>query len=76
MIAFEQMYSKVMIDEGFHVDVKSIVDGGCQYTPHGFPMSGQSQFSQNDVRMAARNYESLPNDVLVKLKKQHKSDGD
>ena len=31
MEAFEKIYSKVVIDESFHVDVESIFSGSCIY---------------------------------------------
>lgn len=76
MIAFEKIYTKVEIDESFHVDNDSIVNGGCQYEPKVIPMTGSGEFSQDDLRMAARNFGKLPEDVIEKLKKQHKNDGD
>ena len=76
MTAFEKIYSKVEIDENFHVDVESIVNGGCQYKPKVVPMVSSGRFSQSDLRMAARNFGNLPEDVIEKLKKQHRDDGD
>ena len=76
MTVFEAIYSKVEIDENFHVDVDSIVRGGCQYKPKVVSVASSGRFSQNDLRMAARNFGNLPADVIDKLKKQHKDDGD
>lgn len=76
MNAFEKIYSKVEIDEDFHVDVDSIVNGGCRYEPKVIPMTNTGSVSQDDLRMAARNFGKLPEEVIEKLKKQHKDDGD
>ncbi len=76
MKAFESIYSRVEIDESFHVDVDKIVNGGCQYKTNVVPMTSTRRFSQNDLRLAARNFGNLPEDVIEKLKKQHKNDGD
>ena len=76
MTAFEIIYSKVEVDENFHVDVDSIVKGGCQYKPKVVSVASSGRSTQNDLRMAARNFGNLPADVIEKLKKQHKDDGD
>ena len=76
MTAFEKLYSKIEVDENFHVDVDSIVNGGCHYKPKVVSMASSGRFTQNDLRMAARNFGNLPADVIEKLKKQHKDDGD
>ena len=76
MNAFERIYSKVEVDESFHIDVDRIVNEGCQYKTREAPMTSTGRFSQNDLRMAARNFGNLPEDVIEKLKKQHKYDGD
>ena len=77
MSAFEKIYSKVEIDESFHVDVESIVNGTCHYKPKVNPISsGKSKMSQYDLRAAARNSEGMPKEVIDKLKKQHQDDGD
>lgn len=76
MNAFGKIYSKVEIDERFHVDVDSIVSGGCRYEPKVLPMTNTGCVPQDDLRMAARNFGKLPEDVIDKLKKQHKDDGD
>lgn len=82
MNAFERIYSKVEVDEAFHVDVGRIVNESCQYKDgcqdktRLVPMASTGKFTQNDLRMAARNFGNLPEDVIEKLKKQHKDDGD
>lgn len=76
MNAFEKIYSKVEIDEDFHVDVDSIVNGGCRYEPKVIKMTNTGSVSQDDLRMAARNFGKLPEEVIEKMKKQHKDDGD
>lgn len=76
MTAFERIYSTVEIDESFHVDVDSIINGTCHYKPKAVKMSSTNSVSQTDLRMAARNFGQLPEDVVEKLKKQHKDDGD
>lgn len=75
MNAFEKIYSKVEVDESFHVDVDRIVNEGCHYKTRVVPMTSTGKFSQDDLRMAARNFGNLPEDVIEKLKKQHKDDG-
>lgn len=76
MEAFVKIYSKVEIDENFHVDVDSIVNGGCRYQPKVISMTNANRVSQDDLRMAARNFGKLPEEVIDKLKKQHKDNGD
>ena len=76
MTAFERIYSKVEIDESFHVDADSIINGNCHYKPKVVQMSSTNSVSQADLRMAARNFGKLPEDVVEKLKQQHKDDGD
>ena len=76
MTAFERIYSKVEIDESFHVDVDSIIKGTCHYQPKVVQMNSTNSVSQSDLRMAARNFGELPDNVVEKLKKQHKDDGD
>lgn len=76
MTAFEKIYSKIEVDDGFHVDVDSIVKGGCQYEPKVISLANTGDFSQEDLRMAARNYGKLPAEVIEKIKTQHKDDGD
>ena len=76
MTAFEKIYSNVEIDENFQVDVDSIVNGGCHYKPKVVSMTSSGRLAQNDLRLAARNFDNLPADVIEKLKEQHKNDGD
>ena len=71
MIAFERLYSKVSIDEDFHVDVESIINGGCQFSPKDDLLPRQTILSRKDLRLAARNFECIPNEVIDKIKKQH-----
>ena len=71
MYAFEKEYSKVIIDKDFRVDVDSIINGRCHVKPHIKPMAGCGSFSQNDLRLAARNFGNLPEEVVEKMKKQH-----
>ena len=40
------------------------------------PLASSGEFSQDDLRMAARNFGKLPEAVIEKLKKQHKDNGD
>ena len=56
MTAFEKIYSKIEVDKDFHVDVDNIVNGGCQYEPRVLPLAISGDFSQDDLRMAARNF--------------------
>ena len=76
MTAFEKICSKIEVDDDFHVNVDSIVNGGCQYEPKVIQMTNIGSVSQDDLRMAARNFGKLPEEVIDKLKKQHKDDGD
>ena len=71
MNAFEKEYSKVCVKTDFRVDVDQIVNGSCRVKPkvHRFE-SGYA--SSSDMRIAARNFEALPQDVVEKIKKQHK----
>ena len=76
MTAFEKIYSKIEVDKDFHVDVDNIVNGGCQYEPKVIPLASSGDFSQNDLRMAARNFGKMPAEVIEIIKKQHKDDDD
>ena len=76
MNAFERIYSNVEVDESFHVDVDRIVNEGCHNKTRVVPMTSTGKLLQNDLHMAARNFGNLPEDVIEKLKKQHKDDGD
>ena len=71
MNAFEEVYSEVNVKTDFRVDVDQIVNGSCRVKPkvHRFE-SGYA--SSSDMRIAARNFEALPRDVVEKIKKQHK----
>lgn len=73
MEAFEKIYSKVLIDESFHVDVDSIFSGSCHYKPNE-EANDDILIAAEDMCMAARNYERMPKDIIEKLKKQHKGD--
>lgn len=76
MTAFEKIYSKIEVDKDFHVDVDNIVNGSCQHEPKVIPLASSGDFSQDDLSMAARNFGKLPSEVIEKIKKQHKEDGD
>lgn len=77
MMAFEHVYSKVKIDKDFHVDVDSIVNGRCHYKPINHPSIGNSRSFQYNYRSAAaRNFEGMSNDIIEKLREQHKDDND
>lgn len=76
MDAFEKEYSKVTIDKSFRVDVDSIINGSCHLRPQMKPMASSGQFSQTNLRMAARNFENLPEEVVEKMMSQHKKNGD
>lgn len=76
MTAFQEIYSKIEVDKNFHVDVDSIVNGGCRYEPRVIQTTNTGSVLQDDLRMAARNFDKLPGEVIEKLKKQHKDDGD
>ena len=75
MEAFEKEYSRVAVDRNFHVDVDSITNGICHVRSQERPMAVSGQFSCNDLRMAARNFGNLPEDVIEKIKSQHKTNG-
>lgn len=75
MTAFEKEYSKVTIRKDFQVDIEQIVSGSCgvKSVVRHF-VSGN--MSSSDMRMAARNFESLPKDLIDKIKKQHRGEDD
>lgn len=75
MAAFEKIYSKVSVKKDFHVDVDQIVNGNCRVMPN-IRHLGSGNTSSSDMRMAARNFESLPKDLIDKIKKQHKGEDD
>ncbi len=75
MMAFEKLYSQKAVKKDFHVDVDSIVNGGCRVRPLEGLM-GSGTFSSSDMLMAARNYENLPKEIIDKIKKQHKKEDD
>lgn len=74
MDAFECEYSQVKIDRAFSIDVDSIVNDGCRYNPVVRPVVHSGKFTDNDLRMAARNFGQMPDEVIEKIKKQHKHD--
>lgn len=74
MIAFEKNYSRMSVNSEFHVDVNRIVDGGCCIKPSTRPTS--RVITRANVRIAARNFEDIPKDVIEKIKKQHKGKDD
>lgn len=71
MTAFEKVYSKVTFKSEFHVDVDQIVNGTCRVKPL-ICRYGSGNASSSDMRMAARNFETLPKEVIDKIKKQHR----
>lgn len=75
MAVFEKEYSQVTIRKCFQVDIEQIVSGSCRVKPviHRF---GRGNVSASNMRIAARNFESLPKEVIAKIKKQHKSEDD
>lgn len=75
MTAFEKVFSMVAVKTDFRVDVDQIVNGVCEVKPivHRFE-SGYA--SSSDMLIAARNFETLPKDVVVKIKNQHKGKDD
>lgn len=75
MIAFEKIYSRMAANTEFHVDVDRIVNGGCCVKPSVRP-AGHVMTRTNDMRIAARNFEQIPKDVIEKIKKQHKGKDD
>lgn len=75
MLYFERIYSNVEVDKSFHLDVDSIVNGICRYNPATIKHI-DGGIAAEDSRMAARNYESIPSDIIEKIKKQHNPHGD
>lgn len=75
MIAFEKAYSQKAVRKDFYVDVDRIVNGSCRVKPLVSPM-GSETFSSSDIRMAARNYENLPKEVIERIKQQHEKEDD
>lgn len=74
MTIFEKEYKKVTLKTNFHVDVDQIVNGGCMVKPIVRHYNGGA--TSSDIRLAARNFEALPKDVIDKIKKQHKGEDD
>lgn len=74
MIAFEKVYSSVTVNEDSLIDVSRIVNEVCPIRPTIH--IGGSPISASDIRMAARNYEAMPRDVIDKIKNQHKGEDD
>jgi hypothetical protein len=75
MEAFEKVYSKAIIDKNRHVDVDSIVNDACRY----IPVESKKEyniFPSGELRMVARNFEHMPKEIIDKIKKQHKKNGD
>lgn len=75
MAAFEKIYSKVTVKKDFHVDVDQIVNGNCRVMPNVRHLRSENT-SSSDMRMAARNFEALPKEVIDKINKQHKGGND
>ena len=75
MTAFEIVYSKVTVKTDFRVDADQIINGNCKVKPLVRHLRGGSA-SSSDMRLAARNYEALPKEVIDKIKKQHKGADD
>lgn len=75
MIAFEKLFSRMLVDTEFHVDVNRIVNGGCYVKPTARP-ANRVMIRSNDIRIAARNFEEIPKEVIEKIKKQHKGKDD
>lgn len=75
MISLEKECSKVTVKNDFHVNVNHIVNGRCHLMPL-FPSINGGATSANDMRMAARNFDSMPKDVIEKIKRQHKGKDD
>lgn len=75
MIAFEKVYSSVSIQDGIHIDVGRIINGECLINPT-ISRVDSIPISTSDIRMAARNYEEMPKEVIEKIKSQHKSKDD
>lgn len=76
MIAFEKIYSQVEVYENFHVDVDSIINGSCHRVSMPKHGSSDGNITAEDLRMAARNFSRMPQDVVDKIKKQHQNDAD
>lgn len=78
MITFEKIFSKVRVREDFHVDVDSIVNGNCycHHTEQDSKSDINGGISDADLRMAARNFEKMPADLIAKIKNQHKKNVD
>lgn len=75
MIAFEKIYSRMSVNTEFHVDVDRIVNGGCCVKQTARP-NVRLAMTSDDIRVAARNYEEIPKDVIEKIKSQHKGKDD
>ena len=75
MTAFEKVYSNVVVKTDFRVDIDQIVNGSCMVKPIVRRLEC-GYTSSSDMRIAARNFEALPKDVVEKIKKQHKGKDD
>ena len=81
LMFFEQMYENYNSRlKDRHVDVESIVNGGCRVVSrYNFDMDNKNKMfsmvadeTDCSYSMAARNFDKLPKDILEKMKKQHK----
>lgn len=81
LLFFEQLYGAQKSRlAGKHVDVESIINGTCRLVsgPVGNSEDMDSSFMEKEdifdrnYSLAARNYKKLPNEVLEKMKEQHK----
>jgi hypothetical protein len=82
---FNQLYEGYMSRiEDRHVDIDTIVNGKCRvismssisYEEQTNLCSKVSDDADGRYSMAARNYMNLPNNILEKMKKQHKPQDD
>lgn len=80
---FEQMYEDFEVDtKGWHVDVDAILNGFCSLNRAEEVLmvadgcDPEIEYSNNNLSMAARNFENLPKDVIAKILSQHKKQDD
>lgn len=74
-IEFEKVYANLVVRDNFHIDVDNIVKGVCPIKPitRNF---GRITAGSQDMRIAARNFESLPKELVEKIKNQHTKEDD
>lgn len=72
---FDELYKDYQpVNAGRHIDIPSIIKGTCQCRSIKVP-GEEDNTSEEDIDVAARNYDSLPKSVIDKIRKQHHHNG-